>query len=85
MSKVPQPLTDTDDIEAIMEHEPERLAHIDGKIYDVEDLFTCADCGEHSIENNLDEDDLCETCAQDARDDRDHYASLRSEYNSTRF
>lgn len=81
----PQPLTDTDDIEAIMEHEPERLVHIDGQTYDVDDLFTCSCCGEHFLEDERDDENMCPACVQEAQDEDDHQRYLRSWYNSTRF
>jgi rubrerythrin len=84
MSKAPQPLTDTDDIEAIMEHEPERLVVIDGKTYDTNDLFTCSSCGEHFLEDERDDNNRCPTCVQEAQDEADHRRYLRAWFHSTR-
>lgn len=80
----PKPLTDADDLAHLAEHEPERLVVIDGKTYDTEDLFTCSCCGEHALEDERDDENMCESCAQEARDEDDHQRYLWSWYNSTR-
>lgn len=85
MSKAPQPLTDPVDLAELSENEPERLVVIDGKTYDTDDLFTCSCCGEHFLEDERDDENMCPACVQEAQDEDDHQRDLRAWFRSTRF
>lgn len=54
---------------------------IGGRFYDAEDCFRCDECSQLTPDPcDLDEEGLCRSCAEWAREDREHQEDLRAAF-----
>ncbi|KFH18450.1 hypothetical protein ELZ19_06995 [Brucella abortus] len=63
----------------------ELIVQLDGATYSSEDLYSCAGgCDDLFADpSELDDEDFCEECAREAREEAEHQRQLRADYRAS--